>query len=371
MGRTPIYTQIEIEFIKTHTIDEICAWFPNKDRNTLLATKRYWSNQMAKNHEERPSYIDAFEQAVAAKITPTRRRRALRMSKLILVYGDGQVGFRRIINPRTQEQELMPLHNEAAHRIIQQLNAELQPETTVNLGDFADMTEFSRFDPDSDHFHKTLGPSMQYIHNFYAQMKADNPTGHHVEVDSNHAIRPRNKILKVMPELYDYYRPGEDYPMGTYYSLANLAILGIDFRSGYGQAVFSYGEEYNRPPVHFKHGNHSSSVAGATVRKEMAENPDINVVRGHGHTDEECARTMRDGWQLFYRQLGSSCLNMGPLPGFDNAVDDFNRPVAKTTKHQNSVFIMEDFQNGHYTSTRMDIVDGKGYYKDKEYDGNA
>jgi len=368
MGRTPIYTQIEIEFIKTHTIDEICAWFPNKDRNTLLATKRYWSNQMARQPEQMPQ---GYEQAIAARITPTRRRQIKRISKFILVYGDGQVDYRRIIDPRTQEQTLVPLHNEAMHRIIQQVNAEWMPETTVNLGDFADFSAFSRFPADSDHFHKTLTPSMQYIHNFYAQLRADNPNAEHVEVDSNHAVRPKKKILNYMPELYDFYRPGEDYPMGTYYSLANLGRLGIKFISGYGQAEYIYGEQYGAPPIIFKHGNHSSSAPGATVRKEMAENPDVNIMRGHGHNDERIMRTTREGWQLFYHQLGSACLNNGPVPGYDSAVDDRNRPMDKTTKHQNTFALIEDFQNGHYNVTTVNVIKGKAWLDKKEYDGNA
>lgn len=373
MGRKAKYTEDEIAFIVQKTIDEICRRWPNEPRNTLTATKRYWSTKM----ERRPaqprieSIIDEYPQAVAARITPTRRKRQERLSKFILVYGDGQVGFRRIIDPRTQEQELVPLHNEAMHRIIQQLNAAYMPETTLNLGDFADFAEFSRFPADSDHFHKTLTPSLQYIHDFYAQMVADNPDADHVEVASNHELRARKKILHTMPEMYDTYRPGEDYPMGTYYSMANLGRLGIKFVSGYGAAEYIYGAEYDAPPIIFKHGNHSSSAPGATVRKEMAENPDVNIFRGHGHSDEHVMRTTREGWQLFYRQLGSSCLNTGPLPAYDNAIDDFNRPVKKTTKHQNSLALIEDFQNGHYTVTSINVMDGQAFVDGTEYDGNA
>lgn len=304
-----------------------------------------------------------------AVITPTTKERPERSSKLILVYGDGQVDYRRIIDPVTDEMELLPLHDVAMHNVIKQMNAELQPETTVNLGDFADLSAFSRFPKDSDHFHKTLGPTARYIHDFYAQMRTDNPDALHVEVDSNHAQRIKKQTLATENPLYDFVIPGEEYPVLSYYRLFNLGKTGLKFISGYGAAEFVYGEETGNPIV-FKHGNHSSSNPGATVSKESKENPTVNIVRGHGHHDEEVRRTTRDGRQLFYKMLGSSCLNNGPVPGYDSAVDDHNRPVKKHTNHQNTFAVIEDFQNGHYTMTTIDVINGKAYYQGREYDGN-
>lgn len=314
------------------------------------------------------SHYTPIEPAI---IHPTTKERPARNSKLILVFGDGQVDYRRRIDPVTDEMEMIPLHDEAMHRVLQQINAELMPETIVNLGDFADMSSLSKFAADSDHFHKTLGPALRYIHDFYAQLRCDNPDSHIVETDSNHAIRPKKKVLNDLPALYDFVIPGEDYPMISYYRMANLGKLEIDFISGYGAAEFVYGEEYDAPPIVFKHGTIVSSVPGATVSKESKENPEVHMIRGHGHHDEEVRRTTRSGRQLIYKMLGSSCLNNGPVPGYDSAVDDFNRPVKKTTKHQNTFAIIEDFMNGHYTMTTIDVINGKAYYQGKEYDGNG
>ena len=315
---------------------------------------------------------EAYKPVEAAHIRPTRRKTIQRAGKLILAYGDGQVGYRRRIDPVTDETELIPTHNIPMHNILKQMNAEYMPETTVNLGDFADFPELSRFDPDSDHFHKTLGMSMRYIHDFYAQFVADNPRGHHVEVDSNHAVRVSKQILKNIPALYDFVRPGEEekHAMMTYYYLANLGKLGIDFKSGYGGAEFVYGEEYNAPPIIFKHGNHSSSSAGSTVRKESLQNPEVHVIRGHGHNDEEIRVTMRNGRQLIYKQFGSSCLNDGPTPGYASSVDDDNYPVNYHNKgHQNTFGMIEDHMNGNYSMHTIDVVDGKAIFHGKEYIG--
>ncbi len=315
--------------------------------------------------------LTQFEPIEPAKIRPTRARRIQRASRFILVYGDGQVDYRRIIDPVTDEMRLVPLHDVPMHNVIQQFNARFRPETTVNLGDFADMAALSRFDADSDHFHKTLGPSLRYIHDFYAQLATDNPDGHHVEVDSNHAVRPKKQVLKHIPALHDLVLPGDDYPLMTYYRLANLGRLGIDFISGYGNAEFIYGEEHGVPIV-FKHGTHSSSSAGATVRKEAQENPEVHVVRGHGHSHQEIRRTDRRGREHFYMMLGSSCINNGPVPGYHSAVDDHNQPAPyHNQNHQNTFAMIEDFGNGHYNLDVLTVRNGKTYYRGEEYNGNA
>lgn len=315
--------------------------------------------------------LDEFEPVEPARITPTRAKRLQRASNFILVYGDGQVDFRRIIDPVTDESRLVPLHNVPMHNIIQQFNARFRPETTVNLGDFADMSALSKFDPDSDHFHKTLGPSMRYIHDFYARLVANNPDAEHVEVDSNHAVRIKKQTLRNLPALHDFVIPGEDYPLMTYYRLANLGRLGINFISGYGGAEYVYGEEYGAPPIVFKHGTHSSSTPGATVKKESVENPEVHVVRGHGHGDEHISITTRSGRRLFYYQIGSSCLNDGPVPGYGSSVDDHNQPVKyHNRRHQNTFALIEDFRNGEYQVDIVNVINGVAYYRGEEFNGN-
>lgn len=314
-------------------------------------------------------YLEVYQPAEAAKITTTRRKRAKSIAETILVYGDGQVGFRRIIDPVTEESQLLPTHDVAMHNVIQQLNADILPEKTINLGDFADFAELSRFDPDSNHYHQTLGPSMQYISDFYARMRANNPDARHIEVDSNHATRVRKAILKNMPALYNFVLPGETYPLMSYARLANLAASDIEFVSGYGAAEHMHGEEYGVPII-FKHGHSYSSTPGSTVGKELKENPEVSIVRGHGHRHEEVRRTMRDGTQLFYLMLGSSCLNDGAVPGYSSAIDDHNRPVKRQINHQKTIAIIKDYKNGRYAFTNLDVVDGVTYWDNKKYDGN-
>lgn len=309
---------------------------------------------------------DLFPQVEASTIRPTKRKRPERAYELREGYGDGQVDFRLVRDPRTMETTVIPTHNVPMHRIILQMNAYYMPNTTVNGGDFADFAGSSRFPADSDHFNGSMTLAMQWIHDFYSQMVADNPNAEHVEVASNHADRPRKKVLAVAPEFYNFRRPGEDYPAWTYYSMARLGELGIKHISGYPNGEYITGDE-GYPQVLWKHGDF---VGNGAVYKEADKNPTINVIRWHNHGERQIKRTTRDGAQLFYLILGSSCLNGGPVPAYRNSIDDLNQPVSYHNQdHVNSFVMHKDYGQGRYENITVDVVDGKAYYDGYEWDG--
>jgi hypothetical protein len=396
------------------SIAELQSIYPEYTKDTLKGKKQYWKTKLKKGEIEMPkppsrdkptpehgegrltktwevargteedqwdivtlhaydhsTDLTQFEPIEPARIRPSRAKRIQRASQFILVYGDGQVDFRRIIDPVTEEMRLVPLHDVPMHNIIQQFNARFRPERTINLGDFMDMSALSKFSADSDHFHKTLGPSLRWVHDFYAQMVADNPDADHVEVDSNHAVRPKKRILERLPEFHDLVLPGDDYPLMTYYRLANLGRLGINFVSGYGNAEYVCGEEQGIPWV-FKHGTHSSSVPGTTVRKEAQENPEVHVMRGHGHAEQHVVTTDRQGRRHLYYMLGSSCINNGPVPGYHSAVDDHNQPTTYHNRnHTNSFAMIEDYGNGEYQVDIIGVRNGRAFYRGEAFDGNT
>jgi len=77
MGRKAKYTPEEIEFIKTHHIDDLCQKWPNTPKNTLSATKRYWTKNMERApRQPRPkTERQAGALAVGALISPEDRAR--------------------------------------------------------------------------------------------------------------------------------------------------------------------------------------------------------------------------------------------------------------------------------------------------------
>ena len=308
---------------------------------------------------------EVFEPAAPANITPTKRKRMERLGKQILVFGDSQIGYHRLYDEEGNDY-LQPTHSEEALSILTQINADEQPDLVVNLSDTVDLAEFGRFDPQSDSFHRTLSPAFQRAHDLYAQLRADNPDTRLIEVDSNHTTRVHKNLMKKMPEMYGFTLPGEDYPLMSYYRLANLAPLDVEFIAGYGAAEYVHGEDYGNPII-FKHGTHSSSSPGATVRKEALQNPTVNVVRGHGHSFEQIQQTDRNGNILTYMQLGTTCETTGAVPSYHSAMDDFGRPVHRQENWQQQLLMISDFEDGTYNFNTIDIVNGIARFKGKEY----
>jgi hypothetical protein len=307
--------------------------------------------------------LDDFSPAAPARITPTKRKPIQRDHKILYVFSDAQIDYRRL-----PDGQLEPIHDERALSVGRLICKDLQPDEIINLGDTVDLAALSRFSPDSDHFHRTLGPSFQRVHDYYAQLRADNPWAKITEVDSNHNTRLKSFVLKYAPSLYGMKRAGdteEEYPVMSYPFLANLGKLGVDWISGYGAAEYVYGLEYNTPPIIFKHGNTAVSN-GSTASKESKENPEVNVVRGHTHRMETHYRTTRAGNYLASVICGVMCRTTGEVPGYHSAVDDRGIPVKFQEDWQSGVLVIHDYE-GKYSFDHVPIRGGQAFYNGKEY----
>lgn len=355
---------------------------PAEEQEQLVSTIEGWWEVVTANPEDpenpvvtrahkystktRP-VVDPTEQylpATPARITPSRRKPAVRDHRTLVVISDAQIDYRRM-----EDGALEPIHDERAIRIAQMLCYDLQPDEIINLGDTVDLAALSRFKRDSDHFQRTLGPSFQRVHDMYAQFRADNPHAKITEVDSNHNTRLKDYFLKNAPDMYGIRRPGEEseYPMFTYPYMANLGHLGVDYVSGYGAAEYVYGTEYDKPPIVFKHGEIVASQA-STAARESKQNPETHVVRGHGHRSERHTRTNRAGQYISSIQLGALCRTTGEVPSYHSAVDDRGKVVHHQEDWQQSLLVVHDYQ-GDYDFHDVYIRDGLAIYNGKLYSG--
>lgn len=320
------------------------------DGEWTTTVNRAWSHE---------NTLQDFQPATPAKITPSRKKPVARDHKTLFVFSDAQIDYRRI------GEELVPIHDERAIKVAQLICRDLQPDEIINLGDTVDLSSFSRFKPDSDHFQRTLGPSFQRVHDMYAQFRADSPRARIIEVDSNHNTRLKDFMLKNAPQLYGVKRPGEeDYPVFTYPYLANLGHLGVEWISGYGAAEYVYDCGDN-PPIVFKHGMMVASNA-STAARESKENAETHVVRGHGHRVEQHTRTNRAGEYLVSLQIGALCKTTGEVPSYHSAVDDNGRVVKHQENQQNSVLVIKDY-DGYLDFHNIYIREGVAIYDGRLY----
>jgi hypothetical protein len=389
------WTEQEIEELLTDPIELSCKKHQNKTRNQLQVLRKYYLKTKRRDMEQEGRLYKTWEvsafnpkteewttatnhgydygqqhqlsdfisQADPVKITPSKRKPAQRDHKLIVAFSDSQIDYRDI------DGELHPIHDERALNVVRMICQAYQPETIVNLGDTVDLSALSRFDKDSNHFEHGLQPAFNRAHRLYAELRADNPSSKIIEVDSNHNTRLKKFMLKNASQLYGLHQAGheEDYPVMSYPFLANLNAVGVDWVSGYGSAEYVYGEEYDAPPIIFKHG---SLVGQNVAQKESKENPETHIVRGHTHRPEVAHRTMRNGHYLTYMIVGVTCSITGDVPSVHSAVDDRNQVVRNQEQWQQSLAMIEDYQDGTYNFINILINNGVAKYNGRVYDGN-
>jgi len=301
-------------------------------------------------------------QAERAQIRPSKAKPVERPYKSLVVFSDIQAGFRRVLDYDTKEYDLVPLHDERALKIAQMICKHLRPDEIINLGDTYDAGEFSRFSPDSTHFHNVTSPTMQAIHDFYAQLRADNPQAKITEVDSNHNLRLDKAVLDRIPQLANFTRPNENKPMMVYEYMANLGHLGVEFLAGYGAAEYEYKDD-----LAFMHGT-LTGVNGIGNRLAK-QNPDRNIVQGHNHRAERYMHTDRRGRQLGAFVVGTLCRTDGTVPSYHSGVDHRNRPVHYQENWTQGLLHIKDY-DGYYQFDDILIQDGRAFYEEMEFNGN-
>lgn len=334
----------------------------NTEKGRLTST---WE-MMSKNNEGEPEVTTLhkyeygrnggiqIEPVEAAIIAPDKRKPPKRDHKLIFVWGDAQIGYRRI------NDVLVPIHDESAIDAALMLARDLKPDVMVDLGDTTDFAELSRFAPDSDQFQHTLQPSLQRTHDLFAQFTAVTPGAERVTVWSNHVKRLTDHILKTSPALYNIKSVGDEYPAMSYPGLLKLDKIGWGYQDGY-PGEWKYADD-----LAFMHGTFAVS-SGSTANKLSKANYGRNVVQGHKHSIERQYHTTREGRAMGAFVVGALCRIDGAVPSYHSSIGVDNIPVEHYENWQQSVMVIEDYGDGNYNFKDVLIQNGRLFYEGKEY----
>lgn len=327
-----------------------------------------WSTAVNHSYEHVPDPSSVW-QATAAVIRPSRRKEQERDYTSIVALGDAQIGYRRILNYETNEEELVPLHDERKIKIARALARAIMPDIIVNTGDNIDLAEFSRFAPDSDHFYRTLAPSLQRVHDMYAELRADHPNARIVEVSSNHNERFNKAVLKQFPQMYGVMRPGDEskYPVLSYPHMANLEKTGTEWIGGYPSGEFIHRAN-NGDLIRFAHGTETSSGMSSAASKTMKNHPEFHNVQGHDHKDSEAWHTTRAGKMLGSFVIGALCRADGAVPGYYSAVGDDGDIVRNQQNWTASILHIRDYFDGGLEFQRVMIGENGAYMNGKKFD---
>lgn len=298
-----------------------------------------------------------MEPVTAAIIRPNRIRAPKRDHKVLFVFSDAQIGYRRI------DGELVPIHDENAIRAALQLAKDLNPDFVVDCADTTDFAELSRHPIDSDHFQGTLQPSLQRTHDLFAEFTANTPNAEkRVTVASNHVKRLTDYALKNSPAMYNLKGVGDKYPALSYPGLLKLDSIGWEYIDGYPGAEYEYKDD-----LVFTHGTYAVS-GGSTANKYVKVNQDRNIVAGHKHSIETQYHTDRRGRIFGAFIVGALCRIDGIVPSYWSSIGE-NKPVTRYENWQNGAMVIRDYGDGNYQFDQIPIRNGVINYNGKTYDG--
>lgn len=299
----------------------------------------------------------SVEPVKAAIIRPSRARGVVRDHKVLFVFSDAQIGYRRI------DDELVPIHDEQSIDAALQLAKHLNPDFVVDCADTTDFAELSRHPVDSDHFQHTLQPSLQRTHDLFAEFTAVTPNAERrVTVASNHVKRLTDYVLRNAPALYNVKQVGKKHAALSYPGLLRLDQIGWEYIDGYPAAEFEYKED-----LAFIHGTFAVS-GGSTAAKLSKVNNDRNIVQGHKHSIESHYQTTRRGKQFGAFVVGALCRTDGVVPSYWSSVGE-NQPVHRHENWQNGVMVIYDYGDGKYQFDQVPIHNGVIHYQGRTFGG--
>lgn len=195
--------------------------------------------------------------------------RILRPVRNKVVLSDMQMGYLRDIDTGAME----PSHDPRAMEVARQIITDLQPTTVYGVGDRMDWPIFGRWQKRPEFFSVTQR-SIQTGYEWAARfIAAAPPDCEHVEIPSNHQMRPETFLLEYNREalgLSRARRPGDatEWPVFSEAFLLRYDELGIKLQGSYpGGELFIFSDLaiMHAPP---KPGEFSASVLHGHTHKQ-------------------------------------------------------------------------------------------------------
>lgn len=195
---------------------------------------------------------------------------------------------------------------------------------------------------------------MQADHDWHARLTEATPSAERHMVDSNHAKRWGDYILKNAGVL-------AEVPELKLHRLLRLEEIGWQFHGGYGSAEYEYADD-----LAFTHGT-VATASGSTANKLSKLNPDRNIVQGHAHRAETQYSTDRRGRAFGAFVVGALCRIDGVVPSYHSAVDHNDEPVKHYENWQQGVMVVRVYGDGQYTFDHAPIHNGELFFEGKVY----
>lgn len=277
---------------------------------------------------------DPISQAAPTTIEPADSEPNTGEWKTCVVLPDPQIGYRRNLKDLG---ELDPFQDETAIACALKLVRHLNPDLVVNLGDFLDLADFSRFTQEPG-FVQTVQPSLDRAHRFLAEQRANAPNAHIALLEGNHDRRLENAIIKNLKAAFGIRRAGreDELPVMSIPYLLRLEELGVEYVGGYPA-----GEFWINDRLRAIHGIKVRS-AGSTA-KSVVDDERVSNIFGHVHRIERQHKTThtRRG-PKFTLAATPGCLSRldGTVPSMKGSTDIFGRPITSWENWQHGIAVV-------------------------------
>ena len=248
--------------------------------------------------------------------------------KLAIVLPDIQAGFRRY-----EDGSLDPIHDPKALDIALQIIKDTKPDQVILNGDNLDFPQLGRFAQEST-FSTTLNATLDYVHQFLAQIRANAPDTKIVYLAGNHELRLSKYIMQYAEKLYGVRQAGTTERVLTVPFLLNLADVECEYKSGYPASEYWINNRLKA--IHGKVVRPAGKTAAAIVGAE-----ETSTLFGHVHRHEYAARTAHNySGARFVIAQSFGCLARidGAVPSYGSGVDEMtDMPIKNWENWQQGI----------------------------------
>lgn len=288
-----------------------------------------------------------------SKLGPEWRRAA--------ILPDPQIGFRRL-----EDGFMDPFHDERAIDVALQVADHVGVDKIINLGDYLDLGEASRFVKEPG-FALTTQPSIDYGTELLArQRQIVGPDGEIIYIEGNHDFRLKRWILENAGWAFGLRR-GElpaSWPVLSVPSLMRFDELGVEFVEGYPAGIHYVNDNF--ACVHGERVNSSGSTAERVIDDER-----VSLAFGHIHKIEDAYKTVRTPKGPKTRRatsLGCLCRTDGAVPGTRNGPRHDGLSPKRQENWQQAVGVVT-YQDGDgpFSLEVIPIFEGWALYRDVEF----
>ena len=277
-----------------------------------------------------------------------------------LVFSDAHFGFRNL------EGRLVPFHDDNMLKTLLKIAAEIQPDYIINLGDFLDLPEQSKYVQERS-FANTTQAAIDKAHTFLAELGKVVPHAVKTYLEGNHEIRMSKYIQLNAAAAFGLKKANcpLSWPLLSIPNLLRLDELGWKYLPGWPN-----NEIYLARDLKLIHG-HKLKLA------DVADKEFTSVIQGHSHRVHTEYRTRRnsDGinYPSLYAMIGCLARIDGNLPSVHGSVDASGYPMKNSENWQQGFALIhindEHYveHSGNHSIEQITAVNGKVIFRGKIY----